>query len=146
MENHHFVGAILHYLCISNGKFKNKLAFVLQTAVPIPICKTNRHNLTSEHPCDLKQCSQCAGAYVRVVLTEIPGLRRMIVMITASRVSGGWFVALHMITHVRVSSALSSTHAPQNVLALPPVSVNATRSLRRNLPGKRKSTKDPSAN
>ena len=32
MQNHHFSGAILHNLCISNGTFKTKLAFMLQFA------------------------------------------------------------------------------------------------------------------
>ena len=34
MQSLRFSVAILHYLCIFNGKFKEKLAFVLKFAVP----------------------------------------------------------------------------------------------------------------
>ena len=34
METHHSSGEIHHYLCIFNGEFQNKLAFILQYAVP----------------------------------------------------------------------------------------------------------------
>ena len=34
IQNHRFSGAIPHYLCIFNRKFRRKLAFILQFAVP----------------------------------------------------------------------------------------------------------------
>ena len=49
IQNHRFSGAILHYLCISNRKFKKKSAFRLQFAVPseaaycsIPVVRARR--------------------------------------------------------------------------------------------------------
>ena len=60
LGNQHFPGAILHYLCIFNRKFKTQLVFMLQFAVSHMYSVRNCPKVTTEmgRPLVLKVCCE----------------------------------------------------------------------------------------